>query len=291
MIQAGREVRVVVTPDRIDDGGGDAAVGDDRAQDRGRAAVSGTDQGRRDPGDASGGLRSMSARILDGVALGKTIRAEVAAEVAQTRGQRAEARTRGRAGGRGSGERGLRALQGEGDRGGGDVLGDDPPAGDDLRGRAARRSWTGSTPIPKIHGILVQLPLPKHIDSEKVLAPDRPGEGRGRLPPGERRQAGDRRPDGVPPGHALRRAADADPLGDRDQGRQRGDRRPLQHRRQADGEPADPAGPRRRRDGDRLPLADRATCPAVTRARRHPHRGDREGGVRHRRTWCGRARW
>ena len=63
VIQAGREVRVVVTPDRIDDSAATPALGDDRPQDRERAAVSGADQGGRDQGDESRGLRSMSAKI------------------------------------------------------------------------------------------------------------------------------------------------------------------------------------------------------------------------------------
>ena len=110
----------------------------------------------------------MSARIIDGVALAKTIRAEVAAEVGEADGQRAEARTRGRAGGRGSGQRGVRALQGQGVRGGRHALGDDPPAG-----RTSEAELLATVDRlnadPAIHGILVQLPLPKHINSEKVL--------------------------------------------------------------------------------------------------------------------------
>ena len=34
---------------------------------------------------------------------------------------------------------------------------------------------------PTVHGILVQLPLPKHIDARKVLDAVSPGEGRRRL--------------------------------------------------------------------------------------------------------------
>ena len=40
---------------------------------------------------------------------------------------------------------------------------------------------------------------------------------------------------------------------------------PLEHRRQADGEPADPAGPGRRRDGHRLPLASTRDLPGICR--------------------------
>jgi methylenetetrahydrofolate dehydrogenase (NADP+)/methenyltetrahydrofolate cyclohydrolase len=110
----------------------------------------------------------MSARILDGTALGKTIRAEVAAEVA-------------RLGGNGS-RPGLAAV----------LVGEDPASAVYVRskGKATEEAGMYSETIrhpatiseaellaivdrlnadPRIHGILVQLPLPKHIDSEKVL--------------------------------------------------------------------------------------------------------------------------
>ena len=110
----------------------------------------------------------MSAKILDGVALAKTIRAEVAAEVARLGG---------------SGRKpGLAAV----------LVGDDPASAVYVRskGKATEEAGMYSETIrhpatiseaellaivdrlnadPKIHGILVQLPLPKHIDSEKVL--------------------------------------------------------------------------------------------------------------------------
>jgi methylenetetrahydrofolate dehydrogenase (NADP+)/methenyltetrahydrofolate cyclohydrolase len=110
----------------------------------------------------------MTARLLDGVALGKTIRAEVAAEVARLGG-----------GGR---KPGLAAV----------LVGEDPASTVYVRskGKATEEAGMYSETIrqpatigeadllaivdrlnadPKIHGILVQLPLPKHIDSEKVL--------------------------------------------------------------------------------------------------------------------------
>ena len=69
---------------------------------------------------------------------------------------------------------------------------------------------------PQIHGILVQLPLPKHIDSEKVLRRIDPAKdvdgfhpvNVGKLVTGDRTR--------LPAGDSLRRAADADPLGHRD---------------------------------------------------------------------------
>ena len=62
---------------------------------------------------------------------------------------------------------------------------------------------------PKVHGILVQLPLPKHINAARVLLRIDPAQGRGRISPDERGQGLDRRPDGLPARHALRRAAAA----------------------------------------------------------------------------------
>ena len=110
----------------------------------------------------------MSAKILDGVALGRTIRAEVAAEVARLAGN-------GR-------KPGLAAV----------LVGEDPASAVYVRskGKATQEAGMHSETIRqpatvtedellaivdrlnadlKIHGILVQLPLPKHIDSEKVL--------------------------------------------------------------------------------------------------------------------------
>ena len=45
---------------------------------------------------------------------------------------------------------------------------------------------------PAVHGILVQLPLPKQIDSQKVLERDRSAQGRRRLSSGQCRAARDR---------------------------------------------------------------------------------------------------
>jgi methylenetetrahydrofolate dehydrogenase (NADP+)/methenyltetrahydrofolate cyclohydrolase len=110
----------------------------------------------------------MSARIIDGVALGKVIRAEVATEVAKLSA---------------SGRRPGLAV----------VLVGEHPASKAYVGskeKACQEAGMHSVKImrpetigeaelldivaqlnadPSIHGILVQLPLPKHIDSEKVL--------------------------------------------------------------------------------------------------------------------------
>ena len=55
---------------------------------------------------------------------------------------------------------------------------------------------------PRIHGILVQAPLPKQIREAVVYATVLPRKGRGRLSPGERRQADARRHHRFPALHA-----------------------------------------------------------------------------------------
>jgi methylenetetrahydrofolate dehydrogenase (NADP+) / methenyltetrahydrofolate cyclohydrolase len=110
----------------------------------------------------------VNARIIDGTAIARVIRAEVAAEVSQLR-------RRGRT-------PGLAAV----------LVGEDPASAVYVRskGKACEEAGMHSVTVrlpaetpeaellttvdrlnadPAIHGILVQLPLPKHIDSEKVL--------------------------------------------------------------------------------------------------------------------------
>ena len=117
----------------------------------------------------------MTARILDGVAIAKAIRDEVASEVARTSGN-------GR-------KPGLAAV----------LVGEDPASAVYVRskGKACEEAGMHSLTIrlpaetseaellatvdrlnadSTIHGILVQLPLPKHIDSEKVLRRIHPGK-------------------------------------------------------------------------------------------------------------------
>ncbi|HEX5632500.1 MAG TPA: bifunctional methylenetetrahydrofolate dehydrogenase/methenyltetrahydrofolate cyclohydrolase FolD [Gemmatimonadales bacterium] len=121
----------------------------------------------------------MSGRIIDGVALGRTIRAEVAAEVAKLAA---------------SGRRPGLAV----------VLVGDNPASKAYVGskeKACQEAGMHSVKItrpadipeselldiidglnadPAVHGILVQLPLPKHMDSQKVLdrvSPDKDVDG------------------------------------------------------------------------------------------------------------------
>ena len=111
--------------------------------------------------------KTMSAKILDGAALAKAIRAEVAAAVTKAAG---------------SARPGLAAV----------LVGEDPASAVYVRskGKACEEAGMHSETIrlptetteaellavvdrlnadPNIHGILVQLPLPKQIDSEKVL--------------------------------------------------------------------------------------------------------------------------
>jgi methylenetetrahydrofolate dehydrogenase (NADP+) / methenyltetrahydrofolate cyclohydrolase len=110
----------------------------------------------------------VTARILDGAALAKTIRREVAEEVAKVS--------------RDGHRPGLAAV----------LVGDDPASAVYVRSKgkaceeAGMHSVTLRLPVetseeellatvdrlnqdPEIHGILVQLPLPKHVDSQKVL--------------------------------------------------------------------------------------------------------------------------
>jgi methylenetetrahydrofolate dehydrogenase (NADP+) / methenyltetrahydrofolate cyclohydrolase len=110
----------------------------------------------------------MSARILDGTAIARTIRAEVASQVGRLAAQ-------GR-------KPGLAAV----------LVGEDPASGVYVRskGKACEEAGMHSVTLRlpastseaelletvdrlnadiQIHGILVQLPLPKHINSERVL--------------------------------------------------------------------------------------------------------------------------
>ena len=117
----------------------------------------------------------MSARILDGAAIAKAIREEVGAEVAHLS--------------RSGRKPGLAAV----------LVGEDPASAVYVKskGKACEEAGMHSVTIrlpaetsetdllatvdrlnadPHIHGILVQLPLPKHVDSEKVLRRIDPGK-------------------------------------------------------------------------------------------------------------------
>ena len=94
----------------------------------------------------------------------------------------------------------------------------------------------------RLHGILVQAPLPKQIREAKIYSAVSAAEGRGRFSSGERRQADAGRPDGFPALHAGGHHGIARAFGRED--RRRGSRgaRPRQHRGQTDGRDALPEG-------------------------------------------------
>ena len=111
----------------------------------------------------------------------------------------------------------------------------------------------------EVDAILVQLPLPKHIDEAKVIRARRPGEGRRRLSSVQRRRAVPR-PADARPGDAARRDGDAGRAPHRARRRARGRDRPQRHRRQADGAPAACRRTRRSRSAIRT----RTTSPRHT---------------------------
>ena len=96
-IQAGREVRVIVHAGRRRRRAHDDDVRGDRAAHRGRAAVSGTDQGRADSRNAGGGFCSLTARmcrrdkLIDGA---RSLRRFSARSATQRRGARRRAASR-----------------------------------------------------------------------------------------------------------------------------------------------------------------------------------------------------
>jgi methylenetetrahydrofolate dehydrogenase (NADP+)/methenyltetrahydrofolate cyclohydrolase len=110
----------------------------------------------------------MSARIIDGVAIGKVIRAEVATEVAKLReqgitpglavvlvGENPASQVYVRAKGRACEEAGMKSIT---------VTLPVETSEADLLATVDRLNED-----PEVHGMLVQLPLPKHINSDKVI--------------------------------------------------------------------------------------------------------------------------
>jgi methylenetetrahydrofolate dehydrogenase (NADP+)/methenyltetrahydrofolate cyclohydrolase len=145
----------------------------------------------------------MTARVLDGTKLADEIRAEVAEAVAKHKSS-------GR-------QPGLAVV----------IVGENPASQVYVRakGKACEEAGMHSETIrlpdtateaellatvdrlnrdPSIHGFLVQLPLPKHINAE----------GRGRLSPGQRRQSFYRRSHGAAARYAIWGAGNADSLRD-----------------------------------------------------------------------------
>ena len=212
----------------------------------------------------------MTAKIIDGKAIAAELRGKVADAVAP-----ALARPRHHAGARRgarrqqSGERELRRQQDQDDGRQRHAL-VRPPAARRRRARPSCWRWSrGSTPIPTVHGILVQLPLPAQIDAQKVIAAVDPAKD----------------VDGFNPVNAGRLSAGlpalapCTPVGCVSAGQNRaafahgargGGDRPLQHRRQAVGATA--AGGERDRDGRAFP-DPRAGCGVP--ARRPSVRGGR----------------
>ena len=133
------------------------------------------------------------------------VRQEVAAGGPGVEGaHRKGARTGGDPGGGGSGEQDLRHRQAEGrDRGRLRVMGALLP-GERHPHRVSRRSWTRSTPIRSVHGILIQLPVPKQVDADRAPPSAPAGEGRRRPAPGEH---------GSPRRRAARATVACTPLG------------------------------------------------------------------------------
>ena len=118
----------------------------------------------------------------------------------------------------------------------------------------------------------------RHIDVDARPGADRPRQGRGRLPPAERRAGWSPAAPALRAVHAGRRAwsccaASATQL----DGRASGRGRPLEHRRQAGGALLLAARTPRSRSATRA----RATSPAVTPPRRHPGRRRRPAADDH----------
>ena len=134
----------------------------------------------------------MTARIIDGKAIAEELRARVAAEVARLAREHALVP-------------GLAVV----------LVGENPASAVYVRNKgkqtveAGMRSFDHRLPEtvsenellalverlnadPAVHGILVQLPLPKQIDSQRVLARPRSREGRRRLSSDQCRTALDR---------------------------------------------------------------------------------------------------
>ena len=211
----------------------------------------------------------MSATVLDGKALAARVRGELTVETARLARGRRHARSGRRAGRRRSRLADLRAQQDGRVRAGRHQDVRSPAAGDDAPTPSCWRWSRRSTPIPRVDGILIQLPLPAgHRRAPRVVR-RRSAQGRRRHPPRKRRPPADGRA-ALRRLHAVRRD-EADRRGAAAAGRrQRRRRRPFEHGRQADGGVA----ARRGRDRDGLPLED-----ARSRGRR---RARRSGGRRRR---------
>ena len=192
-------------------------------------------------------LTSMPAQLIDGKVLAAKVREEVAAEVAEL------------------GEVGLTTV----------LVGDDPASHVYINGKHKAATSVGihandlrlPADLPRtscsqllaelnaddaVDGILVQLPLPKHIDETRAIEAIDPGKDVDGFHPVNAGRLYLGRPNLVPgtPLGIMRMLAE---YRIEIEGRARRRRRALEHRRQADGAPAAPG----ERDRDDLPLAHR----------------------------------
>ena len=245
--------------------GHDPDIGGGGPEDRGRAAVPGADQGCRDSRDAGHRLRAlagtpfivrgprtsdrafshhtqprnwrfMSAKIISGKEIAGTIRDEL--NERRSRRSPRKGLVPGLAtvlAGDDPASRLYVGMKNKAAAAGGDSFAADHAVRTRLTEAELLELIADLNADPAIHGILVQLPLPRQIDESKVLLADRSGQGRRRLPS---RQCGppfDGRPERARAVHPPGRDRDAGaqrggPLG---QARRRG--RALEHRGQADG--------------------------------------------------------
>ncbi len=195
----------------------------------------------------------MSAQIIDGKEISQAVRDEVAQDVEELQGRRRRALPRRHAGGREPGVEGVRRDEGEEMRRGrhrGMSISASP------RIPRRRRSWRSSTrgmTIPSIHGILVQLPLPDHVDEKTVMERIRPEKDADGFHPGERGAPGQRRPECLPPVHARRRPGDAEAHRVRSRREARRDRRTIQYRGPPHGRDSLAEGALGQRHGDHGP--------------------------------------
>ena len=125
---------------------------------------------------------------------------------------------------------------------------------------------------PEVHGILVQMPVPDHVDSRQVLrAIDPTKDADGFHPENVGMPRRGTTPDSNPARRTGSRSSSIRRMSTRGEGRRH--RRPVEHRRQTAGEPPDSEGRGRQRDGDGLSLPHRTTSPRRPAKRRHRRRG------------------
>ena len=184
---------------------------------------------------------TVSAQILSGKAVAAKVLADVKAGVAALRrARRACTHARGRPGRRGSRLADLRPQQEARGRRGRHHHARLPLPRRAARRRSCSTRSRGSIAIPSIHGILLQLPLPKGMDEDAAVAAIAPEKDADGLHPVNLGNLLGGKPGAVPV-HAGRVHRDPRPLRHPDRGRGGGGGRPLAPGRQA----ARPAAARR----------------------------------------------